>query len=94
MAARAQRAVRTFGWVGMAILAACLALTVTAPPSAASDVRADPSGRTDRSLRTRRHEHLRHWATSRSGCYELTLPKQAAGGVMRARPDSWEASSW
>ena len=40
MAARAQRAVRTFGWVGMAILAACLALTVTAPPSAASDVRA------------------------------------------------------
>jgi len=40
MAARAQRAVRTSGWVGAAILAACLALTVTAPPSAASDVRA------------------------------------------------------
>jgi D-alanyl-D-alanine carboxypeptidase (penicillin-binding protein 5/6) len=40
MAARAQRAVRASGWVGAAILAACLALTVTAPPSAASDVRA------------------------------------------------------
>ena len=40
MAARAQRAVRASGWVGAAILAACLALTVTAPPCAASDVRA------------------------------------------------------
>jgi serine-type D-Ala-D-Ala carboxypeptidase (penicillin-binding protein 5/6) len=40
MATRAQRAVRTSGWVGAAFLAACLTLTVTAPPSAASDVRA------------------------------------------------------
>jgi hypothetical protein len=29
-----------------------------------------------------------------AGCYELMLPKQAAGGVMRAKPDSWEALSW
>jgi serine-type D-Ala-D-Ala carboxypeptidase (penicillin-binding protein 5/6) len=40
MSARAQRAVRASGWVGAAILTAGLVLAVTAPPSAASDVRA------------------------------------------------------
>ena len=40
VAVRAQRAVRASGWVGAAILTAGLVLAVTAPPSAASDVRA------------------------------------------------------
>jgi len=40
MVARARRAARASGWVGAAVLAACVALAVTAPSSAASQARA------------------------------------------------------
>jgi serine-type D-Ala-D-Ala carboxypeptidase (penicillin-binding protein 5/6) len=46
MALRGQRMARVSGWASAAILAACVALTVTAPSSAASEAResAGPSG--------------------------------------------------
>jgi serine-type D-Ala-D-Ala carboxypeptidase (penicillin-binding protein 5/6) len=46
MALRGPRMARVSGWAGAAVLAACVALTVTAPSSAASEARASagPSG--------------------------------------------------
>jgi hypothetical protein len=46
MALPGQRMARVSGWTGAAVLAACVALTVTVPSSAASEARASagPSG--------------------------------------------------